>query len=361
MDDQEEGNELDLFMHPDQYSYYQTVSFLRRMDQYATGDRETEEEFLRKRLRVNSYLSLAFPPNDVVSLKILPSPSGPPPVDKDGVLLPSFAPGERIEVTATFMGLYGSASPLPTFYTEELLDDYRNDLSAAKSFFDLVGQLFFIRYYQSLNKYRLLDRIVRQKDEAVRQQLFSLFGVGHPELLGDRQLTDGDLACSGLFSLNRRPASGLRSYLAVRFQLDYEQVTVEQCLFAWAPVPEEQRAILGRQSVTLGEDAVLGRSVPDRMGKFRVDLRELDSQTYHRFLPGRRDWDELRWAIRFYAGTALQFEVRLHLSAAEAENARAGGVYWAELGGDAFLGGVGDATAGQHAGAERDLAGCGFS
>ncbi len=252
------------------------------------------------------------------------------------------------------MGLYGSASPLPTFYTEELLDDYRNDMSAAKAFFDLVGQIFFIRYYQALTKYRLLDRVIREREPLIKEQLFSLFGIGHPELLGDHRLSDGDIACTGLFPLTHRPASGLRSYLATRFSLEYEQIEIEQCLGDYQPVPEDQQAFLGLSSTTLGEDAVIGRVAPDRMGSIRICLRELDSDVYHSFLPGRSQGEDLRWAIEFYAGTAIRCEIRLYLKTQETQTARVGGIYWSELGGDAFLGIEENEE-------EHDLAGCGFS
>lgn len=353
MEDGEYADELDIFEHPDQYSYYQTVAFLRRMHRRATHDRESEEDFLRRRLRVNSYLSLAFPPNDVAGLRILPPPESETRLSDDEARPPTFAPGERLEVTATFMGLYGSASPLPTFYTEELLDDYRNDLSGAKSFLDLVGQLFFIRYFQALGKYRLLDRVMREDDGKTRKQLFCLFGMGHPESAGEYAPSDRDLACTGLFSLCRRSASGLGSYIAFKYGLDISQVEIEQCLDAATPVPEEQRALLGVNSVSLGEDAVLGRAVYDRMGMFRINLLDLEADVYHRFLPGRPDWEDLTRSVRMYAGVALDYEVRLHLRKSEAEASRFGETAWSELGGDAFLGEPAEWNA-------RGLAGCGF-
>ncbi len=67
-----DNNDRELLEQPEAFSFYQTVSFLRRMHLKATGGSESEEEFFRKRLRVNSYLSLAFPPNDVVDIKVIP-------------------------------------------------------------------------------------------------------------------------------------------------------------------------------------------------------------------------------------------------------------------------------------------------
>lgn len=347
---EQNGIESELFEHPKNFSYFQTINLLRRFHRQAVGDAETESDFLDKRLRVDGYLSLAFPPNDVVDLEVSAPPDAPAAARPR---LPAFSPDEKITVTATFMGLYGSASPLPTFYTEELMDDEREDLSASKSFMDLLGQLFFVRYYQALGKYRLLDRVAEEGDKRVEARLRCLFGVGHPELLGDRTLRDRDLSCNGLFVLRQRSASGLASYLAERFDLRLDQVAVEQCTPSWMNVPVDQRAMLGRRSATLGEDAVLGSRVRDRMGQFRVAIRDLDSDAYHAFLPGRPGWDELRWAIRFYAGEALRFEVRLGLRSLDAEPARLSGNGWRELGGDAFLG-VGTGSEG------RELAGCRF-
>jgi len=37
--------------------------------------------------------------------------------------------GHRFLITATFLGLYGVSSPLPTFYTEDLMDEASQDIA----------------------------------------------------------------------------------------------------------------------------------------------------------------------------------------------------------------------------------------
>ncbi len=343
--------EAELFAHPEYFSYFQTVSFLRRMHRIWTLERESEEEFLRHHLRVDGYLSLAFPPNDVVGITVIP-PSGAP--AGGAWRYPDFDEGERIRLVATFMGLYGSASPLPTFYTEELLDDYRNDLSASKAFLDLVGQLFFIRYYQALGKYSLLDRVVAEEDRAIVGRMLCLLGIGNSDLLGGQTLTNGEAACTGLFSLRQRSASGLASYLAERFALELENIVIEQCLAVDKPIPPDQRACLGSSAARLGEDAVLGSLVRDRMGSFRLALRNLGDDAYHSCLPGRKGWRDLRWAVSFYVNDPLEYEIRLCLKREDWEPVRLTGRKWNELGGDAFLGGA-------RLGDGGDVAGCRFA
>ena len=72
---------------------------------------ETAEEmdrFSRSSVRVVPWLSLAFPPSEVVSVRKLEE-SGEP----------------VYRVTVPYYGLYSTMGALPTFYTEELLDEAR--------------------------------------------------------------------------------------------------------------------------------------------------------------------------------------------------------------------------------------------
>lgn len=326
----------EMMAHPGNFSFFQTVSLLRRLDRIVTADADSEEDFLGKRLRVDGYLSLAFPPNDIAGVELeRRADSG------DGVWgaqYPSFSDDERIHLTATFMGLYGSASPLPTFYTEELLDDLREDQSATKSFFDMIGHLFFIRYYQTLSKYRLLDRVISEEDSQMDHRLHCLLGIGDHELLGGKTLVGRDLACTGLLSLRQRSSSGLISYLSVRLGMNREDIEVKECVLSKVSIPLEQRACLGRRAVTLGTDATLGVEIRDRMGSFGIELHSLDSDVYHHCLPWNEGWEEMRWAISNFVTDPLKFSVNLHLKRESVSQARLSGTAWRSLGGDVFLG-----------------------
>ncbi len=43
---------------------------------------------------------------------------------------------ERFEVQVNFLGLYGTSSPLPVFYTEDLIDEASDDESVAREFIE---------------------------------------------------------------------------------------------------------------------------------------------------------------------------------------------------------------------------------
>lgn len=332
----------DMFRHPEQFAYGQLLRLLRREHRRCRPD-ESETDFWRNRLRVAGYLSLAFPPNDVAGLEILAPPSEGDEAtekrDRHRSVLPepTFEKGEQFRLSATFMGLYGSASPLPTFYTEEILDDERQDHSAVKSFLDLLGNLFFIRYHQASLKYRLLDRIVSENDPEVLTRLYCLLGMGHEAYFSSYPEARRELPFIGLFSMRQRSASGLETYLESRFGIG--RVTVRQCVVKRTPIPEEQRTRLGESNGILGEIAMLGGFVEDGMGHFSVELADLTAAQYHRFLPGRPEREELLRSVSLYAGTALLFDLSLKLGTEETEPARLGGGWWSELGCDASLAG----------------------
>ena len=84
------------------------------------GEGELPEVPWQGRVRVRPELSLAFPAADVRRVELTE--------DDDPFL----------QVTATFLGLYGSSSPLPTHYTEELMDEASADSSVSRDFLDII-------------------------------------------------------------------------------------------------------------------------------------------------------------------------------------------------------------------------------
>ncbi|MCA8913221.1 MAG: type VI secretion system baseplate subunit TssG, partial [Planctomycetes bacterium] len=59
----------------------------------------------RERIRIRPLLSMSFPSADVDHVDTIEMPDG----------------SERYRLNVTFMGLYGSSTPLPSFYTEDLI------------------------------------------------------------------------------------------------------------------------------------------------------------------------------------------------------------------------------------------------
>lgn len=308
--------------NPRAFSFVQAVRLLRQA--HGGADAVKSEHFLRQRLRVRSLLSLGFPATDLADLEELP-PSGV-----------GTGPGEsRVRLTATFLGLYGPSSPLPTFYTEELLDEQSEDRSVSRDFLDVVGDGFFTLFFLAWTRHRLSLKACEERDAATLERLFSLVGLGDPEVRGLFGSPGLLLRSAGLLTQFPRSAAGLRGLLAERAGAP---VKVVQCVSRNVPIPDDQRCRLGHDSAQLGESAWIGSQVRDDTGKFRIEVGPMNAVTYRKVIPGGEWHAAIVRLVRFYCTEPLEFDVLFRLDPAEVEGCRLGGVEWGRLGCDTWLG-----------------------
>ena len=137
----------DLLEKGPQYSFFQAVRLLQRA---ADGSGQ-------RRLRIRPKLTLGFPDTDIDRIRQLP----------DG----------GHEIIANFFGLYGVASPLPTFYTEDLFEEEREGRHATRDFLDVVHQALYSVLIDTWSKYRLALRIVERLDTRVLNHLYAFVGL----------------------------------------------------------------------------------------------------------------------------------------------------------------------------------------
>ncbi len=308
--------------NPREFSFSQAIRLLKQA--YGAGGSQGGQAFLRDQLRIRPYLSLGFPPNDLVTVEEFPraDPDGPD-------------AGRRFRLTATFLGLYGPSSPLPTYYTEELLAEQSEDKSVSRDFVDIVNHGFFLLFALADGYYRLSRRICEDQDPDLMARLFALAGLGHDALLRDAFKSPGTvLRMMGLLTQFPRSAVGLRGLLADRIGVP---VQVLPCQARQAPIPLDQCCCLGREENGLGQASWLGFTTTDAMGKIVIVCGPLDAPAYQGLMPGRPDFEELQTLIRFYCTQPLEFDLIFVLGPGEAQPARLGESCWSQLGCDAWL------------------------
>lgn len=320
-----------LFADPASFSFVQAVRVLHA----AYGGGESVMNFLRARVRVRPHLSLGFPPRDVVRLERIP-PTGKPAFHG--------APGEdakeTFRLTVSVMGLYGAASPLPTFYTEDLLAEAREDASAGRDFLDVINAgLFGLFLWGGWFRYHPLRALEEQKDAALVERMFSLAGLGDPKLREDMEQPRGLLPLAGILSQFPRSAAGLAAFLTSRLGV---RVRVRQCVPRRAALPEDQRCRLGGGKA-LGQDAILGSLVDDANGKIGILLEDLNRKNFLRFAHGGKGRAQLRAFMDFYCTEPLDADVHLDMTPGLCRGARLGSgtedaPAWRRLGCDTWLG-----------------------
>lgn len=311
-----------LLRNPRDFSFSQAIRLLKQA--YGSGGPQGSQAFLRNQLRIRPLLSLGFPPNDLVAVEELP-PAGS---DRPG------AEG-RFRLTATFLGLYGPSSPLPTYYTEELLAEQSEDKSVSRDFVDILNHGFFLLFALADGYYRLSRRVCEDEDSDIMARLFALAGLGHDALLRDAFKKPGALLrVMGLLTQFPRSAAGLRGLLADRIGAP---VQVLPCEVRQAPIPLDQCCCLGQEENALGQAAWLGFTTTDVMGKIVIVCGPLDTRRYMALMPGQPDFEELQTLVRFYCTQPLEFDLALVLGPGEAQPARLGDSCWSRLGCDAWL------------------------
>lgn len=324
----------DLLDNPRGYSFLQGVRLLR----HAHGARGIEgaKTFLREQLRVRPYLSLGFPPTDLVEVKELLRDEEQD--DEHLETIPPFSSREalrRFQITATFLGLYGPSSPLPTFYTEELLDEQSDDKSVTRDFLDILNHIFFVLFSLADLHYNISHQVCEELNEDVLLRLYSLVGLGSTDLINGPVRNPGALLrATGLLTQFPRSAAGLRGLLADRIGAS---VHIHQCDPRVAVIPEDQRCRLGRDANVLGRSAWIGTRVEDAMGKIRIAAGPMDADTFARTLPGKPEHDELLMLIRFYCTQPVEFDLEFFLLPEEACPGRLGEQRWSRLGCDVWL------------------------
>lgn len=242
------------------------------------------------------------------SLRIRPSLAR----DLPGAEVASVEPRDgAYDIVTTFLGLYGASSPLPAFYTEELIEAAQEDRTAAQALLDLVHQHLFELYVEVRENQRVLDAAVERGDERFTDALRSLVGLIDPQVRRTLQEPDRMLRYVALLAPRQSSAEGLRTLLADA--LGDTPVTVEQCVERRVRIPAASRLRLGQQGNALGESAVLGVHVRDRIGRFRIRIGPLSDERFHDLVNRSNHWEWLVGLIRLYLKAPTQCELDVML------------------------------------------------
>ncbi len=304
---------LDLLERGHEFSYFQALRLLRRL----TKEIERPLTEAGGRIKIHPHLSLAFPPADIAQ------------IEENSEDPSSFT------VTATFLGLYGSSSPLPTFYTEDLLAEAVEEESVTRDFIDIFNQGIYHLLYQCWLKYRQFLQVVEENNPLDIERLFCLLGLGEVELRENLDNPYALLRYLGLFT--QFPRSGLGLTTMLRDFLGGAKVEIFPCQLRWAKIPNEQRCSLGLNSCSLGLNIYIGEEIADRMGKFLLSIGPLKAADFQTLLPGNSTYERLNFLTKLYLSEPLEFEIELILAKGEINPACLGSAQWSRLGLDTWI------------------------
>jgi type VI secretion system protein ImpH len=249
------------------------------------------------RLRPTS--SLAFPTGDVSSIRRR-SGDGPP-----------------FELETPILGLYGATSPLPAFYSEDILKrELLGEHDPVRLFLDLPNHRLLALLYRAWSKYRWHLTFQPGATDRTSQHLFGLVGLATDALRERVGLPAGRLLrYAGFLSQKPRGATFLAGVVSDYF--DDVPAQLEQCVLRWVDVPVEDQNRLGAANSTLSQDLIVGERVRDRTGKCRLVLGPMEYARYDDFLPAGRHYPPLGALVRFLLPDPLVWDLRLVIKGTE--------------------------------------------
>lgn len=305
----------ELLREPQSFSFFQVMRLLGLMQREQQGVRRNP--LAGDSVRVHPELSLGFPAADVSSVK--------PPSKNNNAYV----------VTATFLGLYGTSSPLPTFYTEDLLEEAAEDESVTRDFIDIFNQRLYEHLYSCWTKYRLYLKVTEEQEQTHIERLFCLLGLVNDTLRSQISGEHRLLRYLGLITQHPRSALGLRAMLSDA--LEGMQIDIEACIPRQARIPDDQRCSLGVSGSTLGVDSFLGSEILDRSGKFRLKIGPVSRDEFMSLLPGQDKHSLVVFLTDFYVSGSLEYDIELCLAAGQMRSVCLGGPETARLGWNTWI------------------------
>ncbi len=242
------------------------------------------------------------------------------------------------EVTTAFLGLTGSATPLPLYMAEEVAQE-DPDHPTLREFLDLFHHRLLSLLYRIESRYRVTRELTSSCDDQWSRRLLALAGFdtydrSTPGLLPAWRL----LRIAPLFIHHVRSAERLEMALqdVLSQELGGARVTVRQFTGRWVDI--DARTRLGREYNQLGRNMLLGSKAFDRMGRFQVEIGPLPAQTYRRLMADGDLYPLAREVVSLFVKDPLEYTFELFLAESVTHTFKLSSGWPSQLGRDTWLG-----------------------
>jgi type VI secretion system protein ImpH len=305
----------------EKFAFFQLLYLLERVHANAVGLGGTGPAS-GERIRLRPDASMSFPASDVSEVKHVPG--------ADGV--------DRTRVTTTFMGLYGTSSPLMNYFIEQIAqNEYQGYQQPVRELLDVLHHRLLSLVYRAWTKYRLyVGYRSKGGDEFTRRMLCAAgidgFGAHNPPI--HRFLF---LRYAPMLAWRARTAHGLA--IALHELFGNLGVRIEQFVGAWTLIEKPYRNKIGQVNANLGESLTIGRYVFDASSRYKIVLGPLGYDDYLAFLPGGHKRPLLRGVCAVFTRGYYDVLLELHVKPDAAPRYQLGSPRASTLKRTAWLGG----------------------
>ncbi len=288
------GIKSELLSKGNRFSFVQCYRLLQL---FIRQEITSDEEEMRHLIKVHPELSMSFPENDVVGIEY----------NEDDE--------KTYTVVTTFLGLYGASSPLPNFYTEDLLNDALDDITITRDFIDIINIPIYHLFFKCWSRHKLFYQIIEGADERPLERLYNLAGLGDKRIRERLEDPFSLLRYMGIITQLPRSAEGLRCLLSDC--LNETNLSIEELVRSELDIPEDQQFVLGVQGHCLGEDINLGSKISVDIFQFNIHIGPVGYERFENLLHGKRYFEKVRELTRFYLEQPLKWNMVVHIKPEE--------------------------------------------
>ncbi|MFL5348860.1 MAG: type VI secretion system baseplate subunit TssG [Hyalangium sp.] len=313
---------------PHQPGFFPLVAFLERLtaDAARVGEMGPVTE---ERIRFRHDPSLGFSSGDVSAVVLREVPARPDDPDSRRPLF---------EVSTTFLGLTGSASPLPLYLAEEVAQE-DPDEAVQREFLDLFHHRLLSLLYRIESRYRVTRELTASCTDQWSRRILALSGFDTYERSWPGILPPWRLLRIACLLVSRiRTAEKLEMALqdVLAEELEGARVTVRQFVGRWVDIDARMR--LGVINNLLGRNTLLGGRAYDRMGRFQVEIGPLSPRAWRRLMTDGDLYPLAREIVSLFVRDPLEYTFELFLSESVTHSFTLSSGWPSKLGRDTWLG-----------------------
>ncbi len=280
------------------YSFYQCIRIV--VTHFHNEYPNESFESLYKRLRFKTNPSLSFAKSEISKLEFFESTKG-----------------TCVEITLNFLSLAGSSSPLPSHYSEMILESHSEDeiLSNFINFFNHhLHKMVYVIWVKQRYYVQYTDRL----EDKFSNYILSLLGLYSKEQIQNSKLNIKKLMpYVGFLSMKQKSAGTLTSIL--RHYFGHYDIEIIQFIAMNATIPSWQRVSLGNRKCTLSNDFLLGDSIKTKSAKFQILLKNIPWMGLLDYSILGEKLKELKGLIHLALSDPLEYELCLGIQKNEVQ------------------------------------------
>lgn len=277
-----------------------------------------EPQSLYERLRFKSNPSLSFAKSELSKIEFIETPKG-----------------KNVELTLNFMGLFGASSPLPSHYSEMILESSDTDESL-KDFLNLFNHHIQKMIYPIWQRQRYYIQYQSGLEDNFSKYMLSFLGLYSQTQIKSSKLDFQKLLpYVGILSMKQKSAGTLVSIL--RHYLDHDDLEIVQCVHMNEKIPSWQYSSLGEDNCSLGSNALIGETVKTKSSKFQILLKNISFEECYTYSLHGKKMGEVQELMDLALNEPLEHELCLELKKDEIQSCE---LSQHHLGINCFLGAV---------------------